>query len=507
MTKENTIQDQVPVLLKMQGISKSFPGVKALDKVDFRIYQGEVMGFLGENGAGKSTLMKVLSGVYTRDEGSMVLRGQPYDPKSPKDAMDQGVAIIHQEFNLIDNMKVYENIYLAREVKTSATLDKDTMYKKTGEVLERLDPGIDPGALVESLSLAQKQMVEIARALALNADIIIMDEPTDALTSREVEKLFKVIEDLKAQGKGIVYISHRLEEIERICDRFIVLRDGHYVGERNVKDSSEDEIIKMMVGRSLEDYIPYEKIELGDVSLEVKNLSNEFVKDISFQLRQGEILGIAGLVGAGRTELGKTLYGHYKKDCGDVILNGENINVKNEKEAIKKGIAYVSEDRKVDGLVLSMEVNNNMTLSSLKKFIKSLMINKKSEEVEVQKYIDNMAIKTPSAKQIIENLSGGNQQKVAIAKGLMTDPSVLILDEPTRGVDVGAKSEIYEILNDIKKKGKSIIIISSDMPELLGLSDRILVVASGRLVGELDREEASQEKIMELIIKGGKNEK
>ena len=308
-------------------------------------------------------------------------------------------------------------------------------------------------------------------------------------------------------SSDLVYISHRLEEIERICDRFIVLRDGHYVGERNVKDSSEDEIIKMMVGRSLEDYIPYEKIELGDVSLEVKNLSNEFVKDISFQLRQGEILGIAGLVGAGRTELGKTLYGHYKKDCGDVILNGENINVKNEKEAIKKGIAYVSEDRKVDGLVLSMEVNNNMTLSSLKKFIKSLMINKKNEEVEVQKYIDNMAIKTPSAKQIIENLSGGNQQKVAIAKGLMTDPSVLILDEPTRGVDVGAKSEIYEILNDIKKKGKSIIIISSDMPELLGLSDRIIVVASGRLVGELDREEASQEKIMELIIKGGKNEK
>lgn len=491
------------LLLEMKAISKSFPGVKALDGVDFRIYEGEAMGFLGENGAGKSTLMKILSGVYTKDSGDIYFEGQPYIVETPKEAMDKGVAIIHQEFNLINSMAVYENIYLGRELLNGAILDKDLMISETRKVLDLLDAKIDPKALVGDLPLAHQQMVEIARALSLNAKIIIMDEPTDALTSREVNKLFEVIRILKAQGKGIVYISHRLEEIGEICDKFIVLRDGHYIGERLVSESNEEEIIKMMVGRSLNEYIPYAHPSKGDSILELKNISNDYVKDISFKVYKGEILGIAGLVGAGRTELAKTIYGSLATKSGTMTLNGDQISLRNEKDAIDKGIFYVSEDRKTDGLILNMDVCENMTLSSLDLFKEGLKINSKKEESSVDEYIQSMNIKTPSSKQVIENLSGGNQQKVAIAKGLMTQPQILILDEPTRGVDVGAKSEIYDLLNSIKEQGKAVIVISSDMPEILGLSDRILVINEGKIKGELAREEASQEKIMELIVQGG----
>lgn len=461
------------------------------------------MAFLGENGAGKSTLMKILSGVYTKDAGEIYFNGELYDVSTPKEAMDKGVAIIHQEFNLINTMAVYENIYLGREILKGGRLDKEEMIRKSKEVLDQLDDTIDPRTLVGDLSLAQQQMVEIARALSVNAKIIIMDEPTDALTSREVQRLFKVIEGLKAQDKGIVYISHRLEEIGQICDRFIVLRDGHYIGERLVSESDEAEIIKMMVGRDLEDYIPYAAGSKDNVSLEIRNLTNDYVDDISFEVYHGEILGIAGLVGAGRTELAKTIYGHYPMKSGEMFLNGEKIELKSERDGISKGIVYVSEDRKRDGLVLSMDVCQNMTLSALAQLVKGLKINKAKEDEEVKKYIKDMNIKTPSSRQIIENLSGGNQQKVAIAKGLMTDPEVLILDEPTRGVDVGAKSEIYELLNQVKEEGKAVIVISSDMPEILGLSDRILVLNEGKVKGQLMRDEASQEKIMELIVQGG----
>lgn len=492
------------VLLEMKNISKTFPGVKALDNVEFRIYEGEAMGFLGENGAGKSTLMKILSGIYSKDEGEIIFDGHPFDVSTPKEAIDSGIAIIHQEFNLVNNMNIYENIYLGREIVKSGRLDKKTMYDKSKELLAKLDIHLDPSTIVGKLSLAQMQMVEIARALSMNAKIIIMDEPTDALTSREVDKLFNVIEQLKKDKKGIVYISHRLEEISRICDKFIVLRDGKYIGERNVLESSEEEIIAMMVGRDLEDYIPYKCTADGEVSLEVKDVENDYVSGISFNVKHGEILGIAGLVGAGRTELAKTIYGHYPIRKGNIYLNGKELTLKNEKDGIDNGIVYVSEDRKRDGLILNMDVCKNMTLSSLSQLIENGKINNKRELEVVNQYIKDMNIKTPSSSQIIENLSGGNQQKVAIAKGLMTNPDVLILDEPTRGVDVGAKSEIYELLNGIKEQGKAIIVISSDMPEILGLSDRILVINEGKVKGELLREEASQEKIMELIVQGGK---
>lgn len=494
------------ILLEMNNISKTFPGVKALDNVEFRIYEGEAIGFLGENGAGKSTLMKIISGIYSKDEGEITFEGEPYVVSTPKEAMDKGIAIIHQEFNLVNNMNIYENIYLGREIVKSGRLDKKTMYDNSKEILARLDLDLDPLTMVGSLSLAQMQMVEIARALSMNAKIIIMDEPTDALTSREVDKLFSVIKQLKENKKGIVYISHRLEEISRICDKFIVLRDGKYIGERNVQESSEEEIIAMMVGRDLEEYIPYRSTTEGDISLEVKNIENDYISDISFNVKHGEILGIAGLVGAGRTELAKTIYGHYPIKSGSIYLNDKELELKNEKDGIDNGIIYVSEDRKRDGLILGMDVCKNMTLSSLSQVIENGKINNKKELEIVNQYIEEMNIKTPSSSQIIENLSGGNQQKVAIAKGLMTNPEVLILDEPTRGVDVGAKSEIYELLNGIKEQGKAIIVISSDMPEILGLSDRILVINEGKVKGELSREEASQEKIMELIVQGGKTD-
>lgn len=489
-------------LLEMKGISKSFPGVKALDHVDFRIYEGEVMGFLGENGAGKSTLMKILSGIYQRDEGEIIFQGEPYEVKSPKEAMDLGIAIIHQELNLVGQMAIYENIFLGRELGSGMGLDKETMIAESKRVLDLLNVKIDPRTKVENLSVAKQQMVEIARALSMDAKIIIMDEPTDTLTNQEVEQLFKVIHRLKDQNKGMVFISHRLEEVLEICDRYIVLRDGKFIGERIVADSSEDEMIQMMVGRTIEEFIPYVDTKTKDVSLELKDVSNEFIHQVSFQAHRGEVLGIAGLVGAGRTELAKTIFGIYPIEEGAMYLDGEELHFKNSRDAIDHNIVYVSEDRKGEGLVIQMDVKNNMTLSSLAKFIKTFTIDKKRESEVVEGYIENMRIRTPSYRQIIENLSGGNQQKVAIAKALMIEMEVLILDEPTRGVDVGAKKEIYDILNQIKLQGKTIIVISSEMPEILGLSDRILVMNDGKIKGCLDRDEATQEKIMQLIVQG-----
>lgn len=493
-------------ILKMEAISKSFPGVKALDKVDLTVYENEVMALLGENGAGKSTLMKILSGVYEKDQGQIYLNGQPLEVLSPKDASEKGIAIIHQELNLVPYLSVFENIFLAREIKTPlGSLNKKKMIEETRLILDRLNVDISPTAKVKSLSIAQQQMVEIAKALSLNAKIIIMDEPTDTLTDQEVNSLFKIILELKKQGKGIVYISHRLKEVFEICDRLTVLRDGEFIGERFVSQVDEAEIIRLMVGRTLDKQFPYENTVKDDVVLEVKNLSNGYIKGLSFQLKKGEILGVSGLVGAGRTELAKTLYGYYKKDEGSIILKGEELSLKSTKDALKKGIVYVSEDRKTDGLILGMDVTSNITISSLEKFKTFLGINKKEENKVAGEYRERINIKTPSLKQRVKNLSGGNQQKVAIAKSLLTDPQVLILDEPTRGVDVGAKREIYDLLNEIKESGRSILMISSEMPEVLGMSDRILVMHEGQLKGILTREEASQEKIMSYIMKEGGN--
>lgn len=491
-------------ILKMEGISKSFPGVKALDDVSLNVYAGESMALLGENGAGKSTLMKILSGVYKKDDGTMFFEGKPLEVSGPKDAAEQGIAIIHQELNLIPYLTVYENIFLGRELTLgSGRLNKKLMIKKSRGYLEQLNLDINPNELVKNLSIARQQMIEIAKALSLNAKVIIMDEPTDALTDTEVESLFEVIRDLKKQGKGIVYISHRLKEIFVVCEKITVLRDGQYIAERPIEELDEDEIIRLMVGRSLDEQFPHIQTDFKEEVLRVENLSNQYIKDISFTLKKGEILGISGLVGAGRTELARTLYGYYKKHTGNIWLHNQKIDVKTPKEALKVGISYVSEDRKADGLILMMDVKENITISSLDKYKSATGLNKAKEEKDVLMYKEKMNIKTPSIKQKVQNLSGGNQQKVAIAKALLTNPEVLILDEPTRGVDVGAKKEIYDLINLFKKEGKSVIMISSEMPEVLGMSDRILVMHEGELKGEISKEEATPEKIMSYIVSEG----
>ncbi|EOD01779.1 ribose ABC transporter ATP-binding protein RbsA [Caldisalinibacter kiritimatiensis] len=490
------------IVLEMKNITKEFPGVKALDNVNLRVYKGNVMALLGENGAGKSTLMKILSGVYKKDVGKIIYEGKEVEFKTPKESQEKGISIIHQELNLIPELTIGENIFLGREPLTSfRKIDWDKLYKDSKELLNRLGVDEDPRKPVSELSIGQQQMVEIAKALSLNAKIIIMDEPTDALTDKETESLFKVINELKNEGRSIIYISHRLNEIFEICDDVTVLRDGEFIGENSINELNEDKIIEMMVGRKLTEQFPRVDVEKGDVVLKVKELSNDYVKNINFTLRRGEILGISGLMGAGRTELAKTIFGALKKESGEIYLEGKEININSPKDALKEGIAYVSEDRKSEGLILGLSVAENMSISSLKQLTGFLgKIDRNKEKKEVEGYVDKISIKTPSIEQKIKNLSGGNQQKVAIAKSLMTSPKVLILDEPTRGVDVGAKKEIYDIINKFKKEGMSIIMISSEIQEILGMSDRILVMHDGEITGELDIDNASQETIMKHAV-------
>ncbi len=488
-------------ILQMKDIIKEFPGVKALDGVNLELYEGKVMGLMGENGAGKSTLMKILSGVYKKNGGEIYYKGNLEDIKGPKDAQEKGIAIIHQELNLIHDLTIGENIFLGREPKGAfGKINWNKLFKDADELLEKLNITTSSKELVGNLSIGKQQMVEIAKALSLNAKIIIMDEPTDALTDKESESLFNVINELKNEGKSIVYISHRLKEIFEICDYITVLRDGKYVGQENVSDIDEDMMIEMMVGRKLTDQFPKQDVDIKDVVLEVKNLSNQYIHDISFNVASGEIVGIAGLMGAGRTELAKTIYGYFKKESGEIYVDGKKIENKSSKDGLKNGIAYVSEDRKGDGLILGLSVKENMSISSLNNMSSGISINKSKELEVVKNYIQKMNIKTPSENQIIKNLSGGNQQKVAIGKALMTNPKLLILDEPTRGVDVGAKKEIYDLINEFKKEGKAVIMISSEMPEILGMSDRILVLSEGKLTGEFNREEASQEIILKSAV-------
>lgn len=488
-------------ILALKNISKEFPGVKALDNVSLNAYKGEAMALLGENGAGKSTLIKIIGGAYKKDSGEIYIHDKLADISSVNDAKKNKIAVIHQELNLIPNMSIAENIYLGREPKTSlGMIDKKKMNDDADFYLKKLGIDIDTKLPVKRLSIASQQMVEIAKALSMDAEIIIMDEPTDALTDKEVDKLFEIIKELKQQEKAIIYISHRLIEIFEICEKVTVLRDGQLIAETSVADIDEDKLINMMVGRNIDEQFPYIPKQTDENILTVENLTNEHIKDVSFTLDKGEILGISGLVGAGRTELAKTLYGFYKKDSGRVILAGNEINPKSPKDALALGISYVSEDRKKDGLVLIMNVKHNITLSALEKMSSPLMIDYSKENDIAQHYKDKMNIKTPNLNQKIKNLSGGNQQKVSIAKGLVKEPEILILDEPTRGVDVGAKFEIYELINKLKSEGKAIIMISSEMPELLGMSDRILVMHEGIVKGELQRDQASQESIMKLIL-------
>ena len=489
------------ILLKIQGIDKSFPGVKALSNACLSVYAGRAMALMGENGAGKSTLMKVLTGIYSRDAGTIEYLGNSVVFKNPKNSQEAGISIIHQELNLVPNLTIAENIFLGREFTNSfGAINWKKMYEEADKLLKRLNVSYDSHKLCSQLSIGEQQMVEIAKALSFESKVIIMDEPTDALTDTETESLFRVIKELKAENRGIVYISHRIKEIFEICDDITVLRDGKFIGEAKVSDINEERLIEMMVGRKLEEQYPHIEVEAGETRLEVKNLSGSGVYDISFNLKKGEILGISGLMGAGRTELMKVLYGALPKESGDLYLDKEKISINSPQEGLKNGIVYISEDRKGDGLILGMSVKENMSLTALALFAQKGRILHKKEEQAVKDYIAMFNIKTPSQDQQIALLSGGNQQKVAIAKGLMTKPKVLILDEPTRGVDVGAKKEIYQLINKFKEEGLSIIMVSSDMPEVLGMSDRILVMREGRINGEFSRENATQEKLLKAAI-------
>lgn len=488
-------------LLEMRAIEKSFNTVKVLHGVDFVLRPGTVHALMGENGAGKSTLMKALAGIHKCDKGSMMIKGKEIEITSPKHSQSLGVAMIHQELSPVPEMTVAENIYLGREPEKGIFLDYAQLYKQTEELLASLNVKISPKARVGDLKVADQQLVEIAKAISLNAEIIIMDEPTSAITDKEVENLFHVIRDLKDQQKGIIYISHKMDEIFQIADDITVLRDGRYVNTWQAKDIDNNILIKNMVGRELTEIFPKTEVPIADTMLEVKNFSvtGQF-EDISFRVRKGEIFGIAGLVGAGRTELMHAIFGLSKKDKGEIIFDGKKLDIHNPKDAIKHGIAYVTEDRKDEGLVLEMSVGQNITLPSMKEMSQGLFINSGKENRTIKHQIEQLRIKLNSSRQLVKSLSGGNQQKVVLAKWLIREPRLLILDEPTRGIDVGAKAEIYKIMCEFVSKGNAIIMISSEMPEVMGMADRVLVLSNGKAGGELERREFGQERIMEMAV-------
>lgn len=492
-------------LLEMKGISKSFPGVKVLNQVDFNLQGGEIHALMGENGAGKSTLMKILGGIHAKDSGSISVNESAVDIVSPSMAQDLGIVIIHQELNLIPHLTVMENIFLGREFTygKSKLINWRMMKQQSQQFLTQLGLSIDPGTMVNELSVGQQQMVEIAKALSMNTKILVLDEPTAALTDREIDALFKVIDSLKIKGVGMIYISHRMEEVFKICDRVTVMRDGHYIGTETIATTTMDQLVKMMVGREIKDRFPKIEITLGEERLTVQGVGQKGkLHDISLSVRAGEIVGVAGLMGAGRTELAKALFGVTQIDRGTISINGKPVSIKKPIDAIGVGIALVTEDRKDEGLLLPLSVSNNLALPNLG-LLSSYGFMDRTKELELsESMIKKLLIKTPNSEQRVGSLSGGNQQKVVIGKWLATNPQVLILDEPTRGVDIGAKKEIYDLMNALALQGVAILMISSELPEVLGMSDRILVMHEGKITGEFTREEATQEKIM-LCATGG----
>jgi inositol transport system ATP-binding protein len=488
-------------LLEVANVRKAFPGVLALDDVSFRLKRGHVHALMGENGAGKSTLMKIIAGIYTPDSGSLKLKGQEIRFTSPLDALRYGIAMIHQELNLMNFMTVAENVWIRREpLNRLGFVRHDEMRRRTKALFERLDIPIDPDAEVRDLSVANRQMIEIAKAVSYDSDILIMDEPTSALTEREVEHLFKIIRTLKAQGKGIVYITHKMSELFEIADEVSVFRDGHFVGEHAAADVTRDDIIREMVGREITQMFPKETVPIGEVALSVRNLTLEGrFRDISFDLRKGEILGFAGLVGSGRSNVAETLFGVTPATSGTIVIDGKEIAIRNPGTAMDAGMAFLTEDRKESGCFLLLDVMANMQIALLRQgharvgFIKERQI-----EALCQQQKARLRVRTPDLEEPVLNLSGGNQQKVLIARWLMTKPRILILDEPTRGIDVGAKAEIHKLISELAGQGVAVMMISSEMPEVLGMSDRILVMHEGRMTGIVDRKDANQVKIMEL---------
>ena len=491
-----------PVILEMKGIVKSFGPVKALKGVDLDLRAGEVHALMGENGAGKSTLMKVLTGIHDANEGTIHYNGKQVTYSKPKDAMEDGIVIVHQELNMMNHLTVAQNIFIGREeFRHNWLIDDGASIKKAKKLFDLLKLDINPTEKVGNLTVGKQQMVEIAKALSMDAKVIVFDEPTAALTESEINELFVIIDDLRAKGVGIIYISHRMDEIARITDRVTVMRDGEYVGTVNTKETTKDEIIAMMVGRTIyED--PKAASAVADdapVVLEVKNLNaGSSVKDVSFQLRKGEILGFSGLMGAGRTEVARLLFGADKKESGTIFVNGKEVTINSPQDAIREGIGYLSEDRKRFGCIVDMTIADNTVMTNLDHYIKGFLIDDREIVRVSDKFVDSLKTKTPSSKQLVRNLSGGNQQKVVIAKWLEQNSDILIFDEPTRGIDVGAKSEIYTLMNDLVAQGKSIIMISSELTEILRMSDRIVVMCEGRKTGELDISQATQERILAL---------
>ena len=489
-------------LLEIKGISKSFPGVKALKDVSIDLSHGEILGLCGENGAGKSTMMKLLTGIYQADEGGQILvEGELIDVDGPREAQDLGINIIHQEFNLVPDLTVAQNIYLGREPKKfgGSLIDDRALNSQTGELLSRLDIPIDPRTYLRELSVARQQMVEIAKALSFDSRILVMDEPTAALTDSEVETLFTLVRNFVTDQTGVIYISHRMDEIKELTDRVSVLRDGEYVGTVDTAATPIREVIAMMVGREITSSVrPESREENARAVLEVQGLSTHtFLKDVSFDLREGEILGFAGLMGAGRTEVARALVGADHKSAGVIKIHGKEVTISNPADAVAAGVGYLSEDRKRYGLLLDQDVSANLALSSLGRFSSSIgMVNEKTIAEAAERQVASLRIKTPSIRQAAQNLSGGNQQKVVIGKWLTRDCDVLIFDEPTRGIDVGAKEEIYDLLEKLTAAGKSIIMISSELPEILRLSNRIAVMCEGRITSILTADEATPEVVM-----------
>ncbi len=494
--------DQIPIV-QMEHINKSFPGVKALDDVSFELRSGEVMALLGENGAGKSTLMKILDGVYTRDSGSVKIFGQDIGEMSPKIAQSLGVAMIHQELNMCTQLSVAENIFLGREIVSGGILSEREMRRQSREVLRRLNMDLDPNTIVGSMPVSKQQMVEIAKALSANARILIMDEPTSALTAKEIEDLFAIIQKLRSEGCGIVYISHRLEELQHIVDRVTIMRDGKFITRTRFADTDMDAIIANMVGREIKEKFPHSETPRGKKIFEVKNLNaGRMVRNINLELYAGEIVGLAGLMGAGRTEITRAIFGVDPKESGEILLEGKTVHIRNPNDAIRAGIVLAPEDRKKDGLCTKLSIRENISLPNLDLLCGPAGFVYPGREREmVARTVRNLTVKLSSPETDAGNLSGGNQQKVVVGKWLARDSRVVIFDEPTRGIDVAAKVEIYHLMNDLKKRGIGVMFVSSEMPEVLGMADRIVVVCDGRVTGEFAAREATQEKILEAAMR------
>lgn len=496
-------------MIKMTNISKSFSGNQVLNNVQFSLEPGEIHALMGENGAGKSTLMKILTGIYTRDSGTIEVKGKEVHFTSPKQAEDAGIAVIHQELNILPHLSITDNMFLGNEETygRSGIVKTKAMEAKTKKALMDLGLDIDPAAAASSLSVGQQQIVEIAKALAVEAEVIVMDEPTAALTDREIDTLFATIRELQGRGVSFIYISHRMEEIFSLCDRITILRDGEFVGDKLIAETSFEEIVQMMVGRELGERFPQRNAAIGEVKLAVKGLSRkDCFEGVSFDIHKGEVVSIAGLMGAGRTEVAQSIFGYKKANSGTIEFNGKTVNIKNPKHAKELGIGYITEDRKTEGLIVDFTIEENVSMTNLSSISKNGLISKKKERSLYDSMVKRLGIRTSGPEQTAKSLSGGNQQKVVIAKWLGIEPELLILDEPTRGVDVGAKKEIYSIINELAERGVAILMISSELPEVIGMADRVLVMHEGKVTADLPKAEMSQERIMHFATGGGNHE-